>query len=1040
MICSGGSSGWLKRSIVYLLTIFSICLICPSAHAKYSGGTGEPNDPYKIASAADLIALGNEPNDYDKHFILTVNIDLAGYVFDKAVIAPDTDPNTEWDFEGMPFIGVFDGNGHTISHLTINYGGYLGLFGYLAAGAEVRNLGVVNVNIAGSSGYIGSLTGYNSGTLTRCYCTGTVSGGGYVGGLVGFNSLGVIADCYSNSVAIGSWCIGGLVGYIYGGSVSRCYSTNVVRGQSQVGGLAGFSYSTVTQCYSKSTVSGGSYVGGLVGYNDGGTVIWCYSTGMVGGELFYVGGLVGYNSAGEISQCYSTGWVSGYWWYSGGLVGVSDGAINDSFWDTQTSERIDSAGGTGQTTAEMTDPNTFQAAGWDFVGQSDGPSNLWAQSKSGGYPILWWQLSPLPELPAFSGGTGQPDDPYLISTVQELNSIGYNPRLMESHFKLIADIDLAGVRFYTIGSALQGYAGVFDGNSCNISNFICDCDEPDNVGLFGYVYSGTIRNLALIGSNVHAEECTNVGALVGCLANGSIINCKSSEGFINGGWYVGGLVGYSYYSTVAQSYSTNVVIGTDYTGGLVGYNDNGAVNQCYSTGLVDGSNYVGGLVGKGSPNAVIGSFWDIQTSGQLTSFGGTGQTTTEMTDPNMFQAAGWDFVGQSDGPGDIWAQSVSDGYPILWWQLSLLPELPAFSGGTGLPDDPYLISTAQELNSIGDNPGLMQSHFKLIADIDLAGVRFYSIGNSFHGYSGLFDGNNYKISNFVYDSNGIDNIGIFGYVHGGVILNFELNDPNVKAGTGNNVGSLVGCLVNGSVINCKSIDGSVSGGLNVGGLVGENFYGTVTRSCSTGIVSGSSSVGGLAGYNNYYGTVTQCCSSGFVTGSSRIGGLVGYNDGAYVTQCYSSGVVDGNSYVGGLVGRNSKEYYGFGTVSQCYSTGAVSGVSDVGGLVGGNWRGAVTQCYSTGTVSGISSVGGLVGINLQEWSDFVTQCFWDIQASGESASQGGIGKTTVQMKTQNTFTSAGWDFAGETINGTKDIWQINEAVDYPRLWWEAGEP
>ena len=77
------------------------------AQRKYAGGTGEPNDPYQIATAADLIALGNEPNDYDKHFILTADIDLdpnlpGRKVFDKAVIAPDIDPNDKYlGFRGL---------------------------------------------------------------------------------------------------------------------------------------------------------------------------------------------------------------------------------------------------------------------------------------------------------------------------------------------------------------------------------------------------------------------------------------------------------------------------------------------------------------------------------------------------------------------------------------------------------------------------------------------------------------------------------------------------------------------------------------------------------------------------------------------------------------------------------------------------------------------------------------------------------------------------------------------------------------------------
>jgi len=41
------------------------------------------------------------------------------------------------------------------------------------------------------------------------------------------------------------------------------------------------------------------------------------------------------------------------------------------------------------------------------------------------------------------------------------------------------------------------------------------------------------------------------------------------------------------------------------------------------------------------------------------------------------------------------------------------------------------------------------------------------------------------------------------------------------------------------------------------------------------------------------------------------------------------------------------------------------------------------------------------------------------------------------MQTAGTFLEAGWDFVGETTNGTEDIWWILEGKDYPRLWWEA---
>jgi len=194
------------------------CLFVLPAHAKYSGGTGEPNDPYQIATAVDLVALGETPEDYDKHFILTADIDLdpnlpGRKVFDKAVIAPVPSLDTWGHPVGTPFSGVFDGNGHTISKLTIEGGSSLGLFGQLDSRAEVKNLGVVDVNISGFGHYVGGLVGLNAGTVTQCYSTGAVSGTGQysgpVGGLVGSNWGPVTHSFWDTQTSGQTWSNGG---------------------------------------------------------------------------------------------------------------------------------------------------------------------------------------------------------------------------------------------------------------------------------------------------------------------------------------------------------------------------------------------------------------------------------------------------------------------------------------------------------------------------------------------------------------------------------------------------------------------------------------------------------------------------------------------------------------------------------------------------------------------------------------------------------------------------------------------------------------
>jgi len=423
----------------------------------------------------------------------------------------------------------------------------------------------------------------------------------------------------------------------------------------------------------------------------------------------------------------------------------------------------------------------------------------------------------------------------------------------------------------------------------------------------------------------------------------------------------------------------------------------GIITNCYSIGQVDGLFNVGGLVGY-IAGKVSASFWNTQTSGQAISAGGMGLTTAEMNDSSTFINAGWNFMGASDGHSDIWAEPEGGGYPILWWQLPEKFGLPAFSGGTGEPNNPYLISTANELNSIGYNPRLMDAHFKLINDIDLTGVDFLTIGTSLYPFTGTLDGNGKKISNLGGTQ------GLFEYVGGehAHIKDLGLIDPNIDAEGDGSVGSLVGTLGNGTIINCYAQGGSVSGNPRIGGLVGNN-NGRLKDCFSTCSVSGNSDIGGLVGRNSINSSIAHCYSSASVSGSYRIGGLVGLNVEGTIINCYAKG-----------------------SVSVSYST--------AGGLVGRNHDGTIKNCYSVGHVQGPEDVGGLIGSTSQD--GMVITSFWDIQTSGQATYIGGIPLQTHEMQTATIFLIVGWDFVDEDQNGTDDIWWILEGQDYPRLWWE----
>jgi hypothetical protein len=392
-----------------------------------------------------------------------------------------------------------------------------------------------------------------------------------------------------------------------------------------------------------------------------------------------------------------------------------------------------------------------------------------------------------------------------------------------------------------------------------------------------------------------------------------------------------------------------------------------------------------------------------------------------MQKESTYTDAGWDFE-------NIWWILEGADYPrFYWWEGK-------YGGGSGRPNDPYLIYTAEQMNTIGACKRDWDKHFKLMADIDLSnftGTTFNIIGTDYdNAFTGVFNGNGHTISNFIYTSTNGKYVGLFGYISGAnaEIENLGLIAPDVDAGTGECIGSLAGFLKEGTISVCYVEGGSVAGQYGVGGLVGYNGGGTITNCYSNAGVSGDIYIGGLVG-RNYRGTIINCYVAGSISGRDSVGGLVGYNYDT-ISMCYATGSVDGDGYsAGGLVGENE---YG-GTITDCYASGLVSVRYDnAGGLVGRNGRGRITNCYSTGTVSGNDNVGGLVGDN---YKGLVIASFWDFQASGQDWSDGGTGLPTDQMQTMSTFTDAGWDFVGEIFNGTEDIWFMPQQ-DYPHLWWE----
>lgn len=518
-------------------------------------------------------------------------------------------------------------------------------------------------------------------------------------------------------------------------------------------------------------------------------------------------------------------------------------------------------------------------------------------------------------------------------------------------------------------------------------------------------------------------------------------------------------------------------------------------------------------------------------------------------------------------------------YPATRIILSLLwifqgSALGQYHGGSGTAEDPYLIYTADQMNSMGLHPAHWTGHFKLMADIDLSdftGESFNLIGTTEVPFAGVFHGNGHKISNFTYHVYKIPDpndpaesdirnnnfgdpdepTGLFRMVSGpdALITNVCLVNPDIGVDPSSplkslgTAGALIGYLGGGTVSHCAVQGGRVRGaveigglvgrsvggifhcdvvcevsgiekghgsggqsfmGLYVGGVVGDQRGGRLSRCTFNGNVSGIIWAGGLVGSCQKGSRISQCSATGSVSGERKnVGGLAGenkgtienchsdmsvsqtksYGDGAcgglvgsnsgtisdchasgpvllstvggggligknggLVTRCHARGSVSGGLAAGGLIGKNggpiemsyawgnvsgSHKLGGFigqhvrGDITDCYAWGDVSGPNDVGGLVGRLQGGRVYRCYARGHVQGQMALGGLIGsIPVGQYIP-VERCFWAMKSGHPVQSAGGVGLDIDQMFDRDTYVSAGWDFAGETVNGIEDLWYLD---------------
>ena len=236
---------------------------------------------------------------------------------------------------------------------------------------------------------------------------------------------------------------------------------------------------------------------------------------------------------------------------------------------------------------------------------------------------------------------------------------------------LVGENDFGSVSHSYSGSDVSaisgGVGGLVGDNYGNVSDSYAtgSVNGGSVVGGLVGVSIGTVSDSYSTGNVTGGSE---VGGLMG--GNAGTLSNSYSTGSVTGELLIGGLVGDNW-GPVSNSYSTGSVMGDDVVGGLMGDNW-GPVSNSYATGNVTGNEDVGGLVGLNKFDGVVGnSFWDIETSGQATSDGGTGTNTTEMLNIITFSGASWNIIAvalNETNPTYIWNIVNNVTYPFLSWQ------------------------------------------------------------------------------------------------------------------------------------------------------------------------------------------------------------------------------------------------------------------------------------------------------------------------------------------------------------------------------------
>ena len=648
---------------------------------------------YQISSGAELAwfaqAVNSGTNGGKLSAVMTADIDLAGYNWTP--IGQNS--------ENKRFAGSFDGQGHTITNLQINYAGttpvppYLGLFGFVSGDSTAEPAVIKNLTA------VGDVTMSSSKNVI----------GAYSGGLIGRADYAQLTNLHSAiNVTVnrtgGNWDnLGGLVGYAQSTTITNCSNSGNVTGWRYAGGIAGniTSSSSIIGCVNTGNIKNPSTCasGIVANVNTGCKVIGCYNTGAVQAGGNYAAGIAGYVGNAEVSNCFNTGAVTCNPSFTyGSLIGTvthADATIRNLYYLEGTCDK----GGIGavknaetQTSAAVTAEKLASA---DFVTDINKDLSDPIFIKGAKHPVFPWM--PFDGVEAWDGTTKtvpkQVKGVYQISNAEELAWFGAQTRKTGKNGisgVLTNNIDLGGHDWTScmIGDTSvngTGYSGTFDGAGHTIRGFsltksIKGSSGSGTWGFIGFADKATIKNFTLEGTltaDFAACTATTRGIYFGLIANAkgctisgvtsnvniNVINDENS--YMTG--YMGGIVGSAgasgkdtKTSTLIEDCVNNGTIsaGTEAAGIVCSANLYVTIRNCMNTGNITASGTTsgdaGGIVGFNEGGLVDGCVNHGSIKGTSDVGGIAGKMATEYTNPDSVEST----IQNCYNTGSVYSQSI----------------------------------------------------------------------------------------------------------------------------------------------------------------------------------------------------------------------------------------------------------------------------------------------------------------------------------------------------------------------------------------------